>query len=781
MQKLWQSKKELLIQNLPPILKTFNYFCLTKDKKPYDIWGNLIKPNNKNDFTSFQNCLSHLNNGFETLGIGLFDNLCGIDIDHCVDDEGRLNDTARAVLNLYPDMYAEYSPSKKGIHLIGYSNYHIDKNKYYFKHNSLEVYSGLDTVRYFRITGDKIQGGDLVECDLRLILDKFMLRSINTPLNENQGLKPNFKGNWLINDVKLNQLFNDTQHNQGDESEHDLALCSKLAFYTGCESNLIDNYFRQSPWYNSKDEYHLRKWEREDYRSHTINMACSNIQYNTITPIHYDEVVEVKAVNITNKYSLDDTGNSHRFYDEYGLNIKYNLDNKEFMIFNGNTWQEDISHSIRLKLDEMADNMEKESENYYHQIMNKENNEKDIKRYKEMLKNISYLRSKKGKDNCLNELQYLPNIPCLNNEFDIQPYLLSTKSGIYDLRTGKIIENTKELKITKNTGFEVNFKEPKLFLKFLKDITCNHPDIFNYLHSILGYVITGETREQLMWILQGDGNDGKSLLLNIISNVLGDYSIKADKSLIMDSVKNDNTQNNIAMLKGARLAIIDELASNVVMKEDLVKEMTSSTGSKMIGKFLYKNPFSFTFMAKILISTNYSPRIKGIDKGIWRRLVILPFDRNLKDDEVDKSLFDKIIKEAPSILGWLIQGAIDYYKNGLPELPISIQVKTTDFKKDNDIIQRWLEENCDLNDPDAYESSAILYDNYCKWCERGNEKPYTLTAFGKNIIKKLPRKGRLGNGVVYFGVSLNKKIVIDVAKIEKAKAMAEVIDDDKDI
>jgi len=159
MEKLWQSKKELLIQNLPPILKTLNYFCLTKDKKPYDIWGNLIKPNNKNDFTSFQNCLLHLNNGFDTLGIGLFDNLCGIDIDHCVDDEGRLNNTAREVLNLYPDMYAEYSPSKNGIHLIGYSNYHIDKNKYYFKHNSLEVYSGLDTVRYLnalKIDGIKI-------------------------------------------------------------------------------------------------------------------------------------------------------------------------------------------------------------------------------------------------------------------------------------------------------------------------------------------------------------------------------------------------------------------------------------------------------------------------------------------------------------------------------------------------------------------------------------------------------------------------------------------------
>ena len=737
----------ITLRYIPTELKMNGLWCgwrLIKDKGkvPFNLsTGQHAKSNDESTFSTYPVLLNNIHKYLSYdgekqiggIGLGIFRGYSAIDIDHCVDENGVLSDLAKDIID-YCNSYTEYSPSKTGIRIIFKTQNKIDKNEYYINNhnNGLEIYISDNTNKFVSITGNKLSGDTINEIDITYILDKYMKKGV---FNIDKVLKK---------DEKLNELWNNiAPGSHANESELDMALACKLSYYLKNDEVEVKKYFEMSPYFNSKDTEHKLKWNR-GYGLETIKKSNTFIG---IVPQH----------NNIKKYDLNDTGNAHKFVDEFGSDIRYNVDNKIWMLWNGKYWQYDVTESIKNYIEILAEKMTYEC-----------NTISDMNERMRVLRNIEHIYNSAGKESLLKEARHLQGIPVLNSDLDKDKYLICCENGTVDLKNHKFKANDKADLISMCTNYEIDTKhKPVQFIKFLNEIFDNE-EVVHYVHKALGYSISDLTREQCMFILHGDGNNGKSLLLDVIDNVLGSYSITSKPQLLTETNYGSQNSEEIARLKGKRFCVVEEIKSGDKLDEQLVKQFTSGIG-KMVARFLYAGSFEFEVRCKIWLATNYEPVIKGTDKGIWRRMVKIPVPTDFTGKE-DKDLRDKLLAEAPQILGWLLQGYVLYEKEGL-EQPEAIKKATADYKKEMDIVQQWVDECCELNN-EYYERANTLYDNFRAFCLRRDQKT-NQTIFGRNLGKKF-KKYNSGEGIVYIGLrlktqfsNLDKKVKYENIKVSE--------------
>ena len=308
------TNKEKILENIPKEIKENGLFCLWKYSKRGD---NLTKPpvnpnyflkesksyqvkedyySKSNDETRFNHLdkVLPLTSSKYGIGFGIFDTFGAIDLDHGLNEEGKfiLDDFSKIVGEVVKSLntYTEKSPSGTGLHLYFkikgmkmtpeefskkyYTNRRINKET----NQGLEIYLSGMTKKYLTITGNKLGEREFREIsfeELEPILEKYMKRfsSIKeTPsivTNQEDSLKIGLEKDSLLID-----LYNDTSHN-GNESEEDMRLLSKLAYYCNKDSQAIRQAFETSPFYMTKDEEHLQKWKREDYSENSIQRAIN--------------------------------------------------------------------------------------------------------------------------------------------------------------------------------------------------------------------------------------------------------------------------------------------------------------------------------------------------------------------------------------------------------------------------------------------------------------------------------------------------------------------------
>lgn len=725
-----------ILKDLPQELKFNALWCCWKyvtvdgrlTKKPFNVLtGYGAKSNDASTFVSYGILLNHIHkylnideNGKQTggVGLGIFRGYSAVDIDHCVDENGNISDMALDIIK-YCDSYTEYSPSRTGIRIIFKTNGEVDTTDYYINNAKLglEIYISDKTNKFVTITGNKISGNEIKEIDIKPLLDKYMK-------------KGGFNIDRILEkDSKLAELWNkQAPGSHSDESETDMALCCKLAYYLKDNEDEIKRVFEMSPYYKSKDADHKKKWSKH-YSMDTIKAA-----------INYVGTSEPQVIVNTKKYDLNDTGNAHRFIDMFGDILRYNVDNKIWMIWNGSYWQYDITESVKNFIEILAERMLYES-----------NSIADIKDKVRAIQNIEKIYSSAGKEALLKEARHLDGIPLTNEDLDRDTYLLCTKSGTINLKTGHVEENKRENLISQCTICGLSEEEPKVFKKFFYEMFEGNEEKMHYVHKALGYSISDLSIEQCMFILQSDGNSGKSLLLDVIRTILNGYWVTCSAGLIAEEKFGSNNKEEIARLKGKRGVVIDEIDDGTRANEGLVKRLTSGL-NPIVGKFLYANSFEFQFRGKIWLTTNYDLGIRGSDKGIWRRVVKIPITSDFTGRE-DKFLREKLLQEAPEILNWLLEGFRLYLKEGL-EKPKCITQAIEEYKEDQDLVQQWINEYCECK-PSYFERANTLYDNFRAFCQRRDQKT-NQTRFGRDLGKKF-KKYNSGEGIVYIGVRLKKE------------------------
>lgn len=271
-------------------------------------------------------------------------------------------------------------------------------------------------------------------------------------------------------------------------------------------------------------------------------------------------------------------------------------------------------------------------------------------------------------------------------QWDTNPWLLNTPAGIVDLLTGKIREHRREDYITRMTAAGPGGDSPR-WLEFLARITANDLELQLFLQRMIGYALTGSTREHALFFLYGTGANGKSVFLSVLSGLLAGYGKTAPTSSFTASATEQHP-TDLAGLRGARFVTAIETEDGARWAESKIKSLTG--GDKVAARFMRCDFFEFIPEFKLVIAGNHKPGLRSVDEAIRRRLHLIPFTVTIPEQERDPSLGEKLRSEYPGILTWAIQGCLAWQQGGLNP-PATVRNATADYLASEDAIGRWLE------------------------------------------------------------------------------------------
>ena len=305
--------------------------------------------------------------------------------------------------------------------------------------------------------------------------------------------------------------------------------------------------------------------------------------------------------------------------------------------------------------------------------------------------------------------------------------------GVIDLLTGKVRAARPEDRITKTLSVAYDsYAECPRFLQFINEITNGDKQLATTLQLIFGYTLFGHTKAQLMFVLIGEGENGKGVLMRLMGCIFGPYWTEASNSLIRRHNSNPNAASPaVAALAGIRLITCAEFPKNTQMEESFVKSLTGSDPITYRGN--YESQKTFIPQGKLFLHTNDFPNIGFDDHAMWRRLHVIPFCRQFSAENRDNNLEEKLRAELSGILNWIIEGAVRYAKEGTIPLPESSVAYMAKLKLKTDTVGAWLIDCCDINDGNTTPSSAA-YTSYKEHAKNNNMKQVGASEF-KKILK----------------------------------------------
>jgi putative DNA primase/helicase len=345
-----------------------------------------------------------------------------------------------------------------------------------------------------------------------------------------------------------------------------------------------------------------------------------------------------------------------------------------------------------------------------------------------------------------------PHLAITTEEMDSDPYLLAFQNGVANLKTGELMPHTHEKFIARILQHDYNpSAKCRVFLGFLARITAKHPELVGYLEKAFGYSLTGVTNEKAVFLLHGGGDNGKSTLLSTFLKLLGDYAVLLQIDTLMVRQESNNTQSDLADLRGARFVMTSETEEGQRLSEGKLKRITQGMG-RIKATRKYENPVEFDESHKLWIDANHLPIIRGTDNAIWNRLHPIPFDTTIPKAEQDKELPDKLMAEAQGILAWAVAGAVRWYRERLGKPP-DVERVGREWRSDSDQLGRFIGASCVLGEY-AQVKARPLYQAYRKWAEEAGEKAETETSFSKRIAQQGFTSRHTDGGKVYGGIGL---------------------------
>ncbi|MEE9250475.1 MAG: phage/plasmid primase, P4 family [Alphaproteobacteria bacterium] len=336
----------------------------------------------------------------------------------------------------------------------------------------------------------------------------------------------------------------------------------------------------------------------------------------------------------------------------------------------------------------------------------------------------------------------------ISEQWDADPFALNTPGGTVDLRTGKTRPNSPEDYLTKRTAVMPG-KDCPTWHEFLVRITKDDEDLIGFLRRVVGYSITGSTREHAMFFAYGRGANGKSVFCNTISGIMADYHRTAPADVFMAS-RTDRHPTELAGLQGARLVTATETEENRRWAESRIKALTG--GDPISARYMRQDFFEFTPTFKLFVAGNHKPRLHTVDEAIRRRLHLIPFSVTIPKAERDPDLSEKLKTEWPGILGWAIKGAVEWHTNGL-QPPAVVTDATLEYLAGEDLIAVWIEDRC-YQEPGARTLASELHKNFKEWTETTGERSMSQRAFSTALDGHGFQKEKTRDGRYFLGLGL---------------------------
>ena len=452
-------------------------------------------------------------------------------------------------------------------------------------------------------------------------------------------------------------------------------------------------------------------------------------------------------------YLHNDHGNACRLIALYGEDLRYCYPLKKWLVWDGRWAADAIGHAKRLAKETMLE--------FLRQAIHL--GKVDAEKFAQSCLDARRINSMLSMAEC--ERYVRPE------QLDVDPNLLNFRNGTVDLRSGVLCPHRRADYITKlvHHNFYPDAKCP-LWQEFIDEVMGGGRDACeaaheraqrfkDYLQRALGYSLTGSTIEKAVFVPFGSGDDGKSTLLSTFRRLIEEYAVVLQVDTLMVRQESNNTQADLADLRGARFVQTSETEEGQRLAQGKLKRITQGMGTiKAVRK--YENPIEFKETHKLWIDTNHKPMIGDADDmATFKRLHPIPFTVRIPADRIDKRLPDKLIAEAEGILAWAVAGAKRWYECGLKRPP-EVKAANDEWRCETDQLAQFIEECCVVGDRFAAQSSS-LFGQYKRWCEDNGERTMNIRAFGKKFGEKGFEKRHMEKGAQYQRIALKAKEAFD--------------------
>lgn len=695
---------------LPQDLKDDALFCLWKyeerdgrrTKVPYNpATGERARANDPGTFTNFERAAKVLERRpglYDGPGIGLFGDLVGVDIDHCIGADGTLSPLARDVLGALGS-YAERSPSGEGVHILCRApGVMFDAAMYYTKRSDLglEVYVAGQTSRYLTCTGDALNDAPVRDCtsELQALLEKYMRKPGAATRNREV-------------------------HMEAAECDVDDETAAMD------DAELLERMRRSSTW--SKIERLLNGDWSDGYPSQSeADMAHSS------------------------RYRRDDVGAGNLLADYLRPFCRPVPEQGGWFFYDGARWGADTGE---VRVAEAAKDMSRALLAYAAQMKDDDERERVAewgRRWSQRNRRVTYIQEAESVH------------PISMSAFDRDLWLLNVQNGTLDLRTGELRPHDPDDLITHlaPVDYDPQARCPR-WDRFVEEIMApgigevtderetDAREKADFLQRYLGYCLSGDTSAEALLVMYGPTTrNGKSVCVETVRAVLGDYARGAQPETVATAGQRDGRAptEDIARLAGARMVSIAEIPENMRLDANEVKRLTGR--DKVTARYLYQGSFEFYPQFKLLLHTNHLPACSDLSVFDSGRMLVLTFDRHFAPEEQDRGLKDELRRpeNLSGVLNWMLDGLRAYQVHGL-EAPRAVRAAVDAYRADMDTVALFAEERLE-KDPHGEETPGALYAAYREWCLENGRQAMGKQKFNRALERLGIRaeRGRLKAG-----------------------------------
>lgn len=440
-------------------------------------------------------------------------------------------------------------------------------------------------------------------------------------------------------------------------------------------------------------------------------------------------------------YSETDAGNAELFAHLFGHLCRYDHQRGRWLVWGGQWWKADPDGQLTRWAIEMARKRQKAAA--------------DIDNRDAAKRAFTWAKSSESKGRIeagLALAQSQPPIADPGKGWDANPFLLGVSNGVVNLTTGELRPGKQSDRITLNTGlpYDPNANAPR-WMQFLDEVFEGSPQMLEFIQRAAGYSLTGSTKEQVYFLCHGKGANGKSTMLEVLAHCFGDYAGNLPFTALQKG-KEQAIPTDLAALPGKRFITSSETQENSSLNEARIKALTG--GDAITARELYQKQFTFVPELKLWVALNHLPNVSDASEGFWRRVRVVPFNRQFSPGERDADLRQKLLDELPGILAWAIQGATAWHQHGLKP-PVAVMQNTVTYQHDSDPLDDFIRACCYVGE-NAHVMAGELYKGYSAWADRQGLRErdrMTATLFGRRISERYSkRRGAGGNS--YQGIGL---------------------------
>lgn len=449
----------------------------------------------------------------------------------------------------------------------------------------------------------------------------------------------------------------------------------------------------------------------------------------------------VSGERTSDSFPRTDAGNAELFARQYGDRLRFDHRRQRWLVWSGHRWSLDAdAEVVRLAIlasrhrglaaVRIADFEERKAEAKF-AIASENGSRLD-----------AMIKIARGQ----------PPLSDAGDLWDADGWMLGVANGVVDLRTGALRDGRADDRLTLFTDivYEPEAEAPR-WTQFLDEIFGGDEEMVEFIRRAVGYSLTGETREQCMFLCQGTGANGKSVFLAVLQKLAGQYAFNAPFSSF-ERQQQSSIPNDLAALVGKRVVTSSETNEGTRLNEARIKALTGC--DPITARFLHAEFFTFTPVGKYWLAVNHKPVVGDDSVGFWRRVRLIPFLQQFRGSADDKTLQAKLNDELPGILAWAVRGVIAWQAAGLP-VPDAVREATDSYREESDPLAQFIDDRCVVG-AGLSAGANELYKAYRAWAEDARlaaRETLTNKVFGSRMTMKFERR-RSKRGNVYVGIDL---------------------------